>query len=69
MSLDEANPLRLQIYRKAVGVENAMIMKANIQGMNGNVHIINKALSPANISAGDILRRDGNFRYVPSLHS
>ena len=60
--MDETNPLRLQVYRKAVGVENAMITKANIQGMNGNVHIINKGLSPANISAGDILRKDGNFR-------
>jgi uncharacterized surface protein with fasciclin (FAS1) repeats len=63
MSLDEQNPLRLQVYRKAIGVEDALIEKADLQGMNGNIHIINKALSPSNISAGDILRRDGNFRY------
>ena len=62
--MDEMNPLRLQVYRKAVGVENAIITTSNIQGMNGNLHIINKALAPANVSAGDILRRDGNFRYV-----
>ncbi|GFG32470.1 hypothetical protein Cfor_04311 [Coptotermes formosanus] len=61
MSLDEQNPLRLQVYRKAIGVEDALIEKADLQGMNGNIHIINKALSPSNISAGDILRRDGNF--------
>jgi uncharacterized surface protein with fasciclin (FAS1) repeats len=63
MSLDEQNTLRLQVYRKAIGVEDALIEKADLQGMNGNIHIINKALSPSNISAGDILRRDGNFRY------
>ncbi|PNF16145.1 hypothetical protein B7P43_G03285 [Cryptotermes secundus] len=61
MSLDEQNPLRLQVYRKAIGVEDALIEKADLQGMNGNIHIINKALSPSNFSAGDILRRDGNF--------
>ena len=62
MSLDEQNPLRLQVYRKAIGVEDALIEKADLQGMNGNLHIISKALSPSNFSAGDILRRDGNFR-------
>jgi transforming growth factor-beta-induced protein len=61
MSLDEQNPLRLQVYRKAIGVEDALIEKADLQGMNGNIYIINKALSPSNISAGDILRKDGNF--------
>ncbi|PSN42321.1 hypothetical protein C0J52_18223 [Blattella germanica] len=50
-----------RVYRKAIGVEDALIEKADLQGMNGNIHIINKALSPTNISAGDILRRDGNF--------
>jgi len=63
MSLDEENPLRLQVYRKAIGVEDAVFEKADLQGMNGNIHIINKALTPSNISAGDVLRRDGNFRY------
>jgi uncharacterized surface protein with fasciclin (FAS1) repeats len=63
MSLDEQNPLRLQVYRKAIGVEDALIEKADLQGMNGNIHVINKALAPSNSSAGDILRRDGNFRY------
>ncbi|XP_069696631.1 transforming growth factor-beta-induced protein ig-h3-like [Periplaneta americana] len=61
MSLDEQNPLRLQVYRKAIGVEDALIEKGDIEGMNGNIHIINKALTPSKISAGDILRRDGNF--------
>ncbi|KAJ4446862.1 hypothetical protein ANN_13562 [Periplaneta americana] len=64
MSLDEQNPLRLQVYRKAIGVEDALIEKGDIEGMNGNIHIINKALTPSKISAGDILRRDGNFRCV-----
>ncbi|CAG2066262.1 unnamed protein product, partial [Timema podura] len=61
MSLDEQNPLRLQVYRKSIGVEDAMIEKPDIDGMNGCIHVINKALSPVNTSAGDILRQDGNF--------
>nr|CAD7414106.1 unnamed protein product [Timema poppensis] len=61
MSLDEQNPLRLQVYRKSIGVEDALIEKPDIDGMNGCIHVINKALNPVNTSAGDILRQDGNF--------
>ncbi|XP_047103668.1 transforming growth factor-beta-induced protein ig-h3-like [Schistocerca piceifrons] len=61
MSLDETHPLRLQVYRKALGVEDAMLRRPDIHGMNGCIHVINKPLQPPNSSAGDILRRDGNF--------
>ncbi|XP_066999804.1 transforming growth factor-beta-induced protein ig-h3 [Anabrus simplex] len=61
MSLDENHPLRLQVYRRALGVEDAIIEKSDIEGMNGCIHVINKALTPANVSAGEVLRQDGNF--------
>ena len=64
MSLDEENPLRLSVYRKAVGVENAIVEKADMEGQNGVIHIINSVIFPANISAGDLLRREGNFTLV-----
>lgn len=62
MSLDEENPIRLSVYRKAVGIESAIIEKADLEGQNGVVHIINRVIIPANISAGDLLRREGNFK-------
>ncbi|KAJ8882685.1 hypothetical protein PR048_014497 [Dryococelus australis] len=61
MSLDEQNPLRMQVYRRATGVEDALIEKPDMNGLNGCVHVINKALTPANTSAGELLRHDGNF--------
>lgn len=64
MSLDEENPLRLSVYRKAVGVESAVVEKADMEGQNGVIHIINRCIIPANISAGDLLRREGNFKLV-----
>ncbi|KZS06760.1 transforming growth factor-beta-induced protein ig-h3 [Daphnia magna] len=62
MSLDEENPLRLSVYRKAIGVECAVVEKADMEGQNGVIHIINRVMIPANISAGDLLRREGNFK-------
>ena len=62
MSLDEENPIRLSVYRKSVGVESAIVEKADLEGQNGVVHIINRVIVPANISAGDLLRREGNFK-------
>lgn len=62
MSLDEENPIRLSVYRKAVGVESAIIEKADLEGQNGVVHIINRVIIAANISAGDLLRREGNYK-------
>lgn len=64
MSLDEENPIRLSVYRKAVGVENAVIEKADLEGQNGVVHIVNRVIIAANISAGDLLRREGNYKYL-----
>jgi len=62
MSLDEENPLRLSVYRKAVGIESAIVEKADLEGQNGVIHIINRVVFPANISAGDLLRREGQYK-------
>lgn len=61
MSLDEENPIRLSVYRKAIGVESGIVEKADMEGQNGVIHIINRVIFPANISAGDLLNQEGNF--------
>jgi len=62
MSLDEENPLRLSVYRKAVAIESAIVEKADLEGQNGVLHIINRVVFPANVSAGDLLRREGQYK-------
>ncbi|KAK7067798.1 hypothetical protein SK128_013712 [Halocaridina rubra] len=56
MSLDEENPVRLQVWRRALGVEDARITEKDIEAQNGVIHIINKVIVPSNQSAFDILR-------------
>nr|CAH0101065.1 unnamed protein product [Daphnia galeata] len=62
MSLDEENPIRLSVYRKAIGVEYAVIEKTDMEGQNGVIHIINRFMIPANISSGDLRRHEENFK-------
>ena len=69
MSLDEKNPLQLSVYRKAVGIESAIVEISDLEGQNGVVHIINRVIVPANISAGDLLRREGYFKLVLFLNN
>lgn len=66
MSLDEENPVRLQVWRRALGVEDAKIMESDLEAQNGVIHIINKVIFPSNQSLEDILRsiRGHSFRYV-----
>ena len=68
MSLDEENPIRLSVYRKAIGVESGIVEKADMEGQNGVIHIINRVIFPANISAGDLLNQEGNFTWVSLSH-
>ncbi|ROT76818.1 hypothetical protein C7M84_004579 [Penaeus vannamei] len=56
MSLDEENPVRLQVWRRALGVEDAKITEKDIEAQNGVIHIINKVIVPSNQSVQDILR-------------
>ncbi|XP_046595962.1 transforming growth factor-beta-induced protein ig-h3 isoform X2 [Neodiprion lecontei] len=61
MSLDEKTPLRFQVYRGSVGIEDAVIEKADKQGSNGVLHVINKVLRTNNNSLDDVLKTNGNF--------
>ena len=65
MSLDEENPLRLQVWRRALGVEDAKITEADNEAQNGVIHIINKVIFPSNKSAVSMLRsmQGQSFRY------
>ena len=56
MSLDEENPLRLQVWRRALGVEDARITEPDLEAQNGVVHIIDKVIVPSNQSVMDMLR-------------
>ena len=62
MSLDEENPLRLQVHRSALAVENGVIQRADIEAQNGVLHIIDRVLLPNNNTITEILREKGDFR-------
>ncbi|XP_076321116.1 transforming growth factor-beta-induced protein ig-h3-like [Tachypleus tridentatus] len=55
------NQLRLKVYRKALGVESAMITKADKEGQNGIIHIIDKVLIPPERSTLEMLEENSNF--------
>ncbi len=61
LTLDSENSVRLSVYRKGYGIEDALIEERDIEGMNGVLHIIDKVLFPATESAGDILRKSSNY--------
>ncbi|XP_018020853.1 uncharacterized protein LOC108677189 isoform X2 [Hyalella azteca] len=71
MSLDEENPVRLQVWRRAMGVEDARITTPDIEAQNGVIHIINKVIFPSNQTAIATLRslpgRDTFNRYLEVL--
>ncbi|XP_024947754.1 transforming growth factor-beta-induced protein ig-h3 [Cephus cinctus] len=60
-SLDETTPLRFEVYRGSVGIEDALIEKADREGSDGVLHIISKVLYPTTNSLDDALRQNGNF--------
>ena len=55
MSLDEENPVRLQVWRTGLGVEDALITEEDLEAQNGVIHIINKVIFPSNQSVEDSL--------------
>ena len=63
LSLDEENSVRLLVYRKGFGVEDAVFEKGqtNLEGFNGVIHVINKVIFPTTDSAGDVLRKSSNY--------
>ncbi|KAB7507990.1 Periostin, partial [Armadillidium nasatum] len=56
MSLDEENPVRLQVWRRALGVENAKITDSDLEAQNGVIHIINKVELSRIMSSPEELR-------------
>ena len=56
MSLNEEDPVRLQVWRRALGVEDARITEPDLEAQNGVIHIINKVIMPSNQSLADVLR-------------
>ncbi|KAE8737076.1 hypothetical protein FOCC_FOCC017466 [Frankliniella occidentalis] len=57
----ENDALRLQVYRKGYGVEDALIERPDVQGLNGVLHVITKCLRSANVTLEETLRQDGNY--------
>ncbi|XP_034248308.1 transforming growth factor-beta-induced protein ig-h3-like [Thrips palmi] len=57
----ESDSLRLQVYRKSYGVEDALVERADVQGLNGVLHVITKALRAANATLEETLRQDANY--------
>lgn len=60
-TIGKGNQLRLKVYRKALGVESAVITKADIEGQNGVLHIIDKVLTPPERSTLELLEENSNF--------
>lgn len=74
ISLHEQNPLRIQLFRAGVtankgprvvaAVEGATVQEPDHECLNGVIHIINKALFPANMTAEELLQQNGSFKLV-----
>ncbi|XP_050698779.1 transforming growth factor-beta-induced protein ig-h3-like [Eriocheir sinensis] len=56
MTLNEEDPVRLQVWRRGLGVEDARITEPDLEAQNGVIHIINKVITPSNQSIDDVLR-------------
>lgn len=50
--------------RVVAAVEGASVQEADNECLNGVIHIINKALFPANMTAEEFLQQDGSFKLV-----
>ncbi|XP_054712252.1 transforming growth factor-beta-induced protein ig-h3-like [Uloborus diversus] len=60
-SVDEANSLRLKVYRKEVGVESAIIEDSDIEGQNGVLHVIDRVLTPPSHSIMELLQSNEEY--------
>jgi len=55
-------PLRLQVYRRGLGVETAMIEdQRDRKALNGVVHVVSAVLRPPDRTLREHLQQDGNF--------
>ncbi|XP_077596827.1 periostin-like isoform X2 [Stigmatopora nigra] len=59
--------LRVFIYRTAVCIENACMVRGSKQGSNGVLHLIRTIIRPSEKNTYDILKADGRFTIFLSL--
>ncbi|XP_057676596.1 periostin-like isoform X2 [Corythoichthys intestinalis] len=59
--------LRVFIYRTAVCIENACMVRGSKQGSNGALHLVRTIIRPSEKTAYDILKADGRFTIFLSL--
>ncbi|CAL8265532.1 unnamed protein product [Merluccius merluccius] len=61
------NLLRVFIYRTAVCIENACMLRGGKEGRNGALHLMRSLIKPARKSIYEILVADGRFKIFLSL--
>ncbi|XP_064209249.1 periostin [Anguilla rostrata] len=59
--------LRVFIYRTAVCIENACMVRGSKEGSNGALHLMKTLIKPAETSMYQILKVDGRFKIFLSL--
>ncbi|XP_037125727.1 periostin-like isoform X1 [Syngnathus acus] len=59
--------LRVFIYRTAVCIENACMVRGSKQGSNGVLHLIRTIIRPSEKTTYDILKADGRFKIFLAL--
>ncbi|KAG5844647.1 hypothetical protein ANANG_G00164710 [Anguilla anguilla] len=59
--------LRVFIYRTAVCIENACMVRGSKEGSNGALHLMKTLIKPAETSMFQILKVDGRFKIFLSL--
>ncbi|XP_077361850.1 periostin-like isoform X2 [Festucalex cinctus] len=59
--------LRVFIYRTAVCIENACMVRGSKQGSNGVLHLIRTIIRPSQKTTYDILKADGRFKIFLTL--
>ncbi|XP_019952517.2 periostin-like isoform X1 [Paralichthys olivaceus] len=59
--------LRVFIYRTAVCIENACMVRGSKEGSNGALHLMNSLITPAKKTMYELLIADGRFKIFLSL--
>ncbi|KAL0994880.1 hypothetical protein UPYG_G00128690 [Umbra pygmaea] len=59
--------LRVFIYRTAVCIENACLLRGSKEGSNGALHLMKSFIKPANATLYELLKADGRFKIFLSL--
>uniref|UniRef100_A0A3B5R2R6 Periostin n=1 Tax=Xiphophorus maculatus TaxID=8083 RepID=A0A3B5R2R6_XIPMA len=59
--------LRVFIYRTAVCIESACMVRGSKEGMNGALHVMTSLIKPADKTTFELLDADGNFKIFLSL--